>query len=81
MIQLQQLAAMRPSEVVGMRACEIDQSGDVRTYRPELHKNRWRHQDRCIFLGQRAQTLIRPFLNRDPKAYLFSRGVGTMAIC
>ena len=29
MVQIQQLAAMRPGEVVQMRACDIDMSGDI----------------------------------------------------
>jgi integrase len=34
MIQLQRLAAMRPSEVVRMRGCDVDQSQEIWIYRP-----------------------------------------------
>ncbi len=42
MVQLQQLAAMRPGEVVRIQAAKIDMTGDVWVYRPFQHKNRWR---------------------------------------
>ncbi len=72
MIQLQRLGGMRPCEVVVMRACDILRSGDIWIYEPEDHKNRWRGQERKILLGPKAQQILGPFLNRDPKAYLFS---------
>lgn len=72
MIQLQQLAAMRPSEVVEMRGADIDRSGEVWVYEPGRHKNRWRGHARQILLGPRAQQLVEPFLQRAPEEYLFS---------
>jgi integrase len=72
MIQIQQLAAMRPSEVVQMQLCDINQDGEVWIYQPWKHKTRWRDQDRRICLGKKAQAVLRPFMTRDPEAYLFS---------
>ena len=42
MIQVQRLTGMRPCEVVIMRPCDIDMSGEVWVYEPPDHKNRWR---------------------------------------
>ena len=72
MIRVQQLAAMRPCEVVEMRACDIDMSGDVWLFEPFHHKNRWRGHDRHIALGPVAQDLIKPFLKLNTQAFLFS---------
>ena len=72
MIQVQQLAAMRPCEVIAMRACDIDMSGDIWIYRPLSHKNLWRGQDRQIPLGPKAQAILKPFLTLSTVAFLFS---------
>lgn len=72
MIQVQELAAMRPCEVVIMRACDIDMSGDVWIYEPFDHKNRWRGHQRLIPLGPKAQSIIKPFLSLRTESFLFS---------
>ncbi|MGE0537448.1 MAG: tyrosine-type recombinase/integrase [Pirellulales bacterium] len=72
MIQLQRCTGMRPNEVVAMRPCDIDRSGDVWNYEPARHKNQWRGHVRRIPLGPRAQTILTPFLDRPQQAYLFS---------
>ena len=72
MIYVQRIAAMRPCEVVIMRPCDIDMSGDVWIYEPLEHKNRWRGQQRLIPLGPKAQAIIRPFLTLKTDAFLFS---------
>jgi len=38
MIQVQLVTACRPGEVVAMRACDLDTTGEVRTYTPVQHK-------------------------------------------
>jgi integrase len=72
MIQLQRLTGMRSGEVVIMRACDIDMSGEVWLYAPSDHKNKWRGQTKLIPLGPRAQTILKPFLRLETEAYLFS---------
>lgn len=72
MVRLQRLAAMRPCEVVLMRACDIDRSGEIWIYEPYDHKNRWRGHRRLIPLGPQAQAIIRPFLTLKTDAFLFS---------
>jgi integrase len=58
MVRLQLLTGARPSEILQMRAADIERSGKVWTYRPAAHKNSWRGQDRSIYLGPQAQAIV-----------------------
>jgi integrase len=75
MVRLQQLAGMRPGEVIQMRPCDIERGpGPVWTYRPGAFKTE-HHEDaeRIIYLGPKAQEVLLPFLDgREQKAYCFS---------
>jgi integrase len=73
MVQLQRLTGMRPGEVCIMRPSDVDRSNS-RTwiYRPENHKTEHHGIERVVFLGPRAQTILRPFLLRGPAEYCFS---------
>lgn len=77
MVQVQYLAAMRPSEVCAMRVGDIDTSGEVWLYRPESHKGTWREKDRIIAFGPKAIAVLMPFMDRSPDAYLFSPAEST----
>lgn len=70
--ELQVLTGMRPSEVVRMRGCEIDRTGDIWVYSPSCHKTQYLGFQKQVPLGPRAQEILRPFLNRLPEAFLFS---------
>ena len=72
MIQLQRLTGMRPGEVTIMRGCDLDSSGRLWIYTPGFHKTEHHERDRVIYLGPRAQAIIKPFLVDDVNAYLFS---------
>ncbi len=72
MVQLQRLTAMRPGEVVIMRGCDVDTAGLVWAYSPAHHKTEHHGHRRTIYLGPRAQTIVRPFLRPQLGAYLFS---------
>jgi integrase len=74
MARLQLLSCCRPGEVMQMRAIDLTMSGpdSTWTYRPARHKNQHRGLDRVIYLGPRAQEVIKPFLTTDLEAYLFS---------
>lgn len=72
MIRLQLLTGMRPGEVVLMRGGDIDTTGKLWLYHPHRHKSAHHGHAREIYLGPRAQDLIRPFLKSDINAYLFS---------
>jgi integrase len=72
MIELQRLTGMRPGEVCQMRTIDVDRSGAIWTYAPESHKTEHHGRERTIYLGPRAQEVVRPWLRADPSAYLFS---------
>jgi integrase len=72
LIELQWLTGARSGELCTLRPCDIDRSGPVWVYRPRHHKNDHRGQGRLIFLGPKAQSVLRPFLGIPPDAYVFS---------
>ncbi len=72
MIDLQRLTGMRSGEVCVMRTCDLDTAGHVWVYSPEHHKTAWHGHDRTVYLGPKAQDVIRPFLRPDLQAFLFS---------
>lgn len=72
MIDLQLLTGMRPGEVVIMRGVDIDMGGRLWAYTPQYHKTEHHGHARTIYLGPKAQDVIRPFFKPDLAAYLFS---------
>lgn len=72
MIRLQLLTGMRPGEVMQMRMCDIDMSSPIWVYRPLRHKTEHHGRQRVIYLGPKAQVLLRPFLSDDRAAWIFS---------
>ncbi|MFH1109426.1 MAG: site-specific integrase [Planctomycetota bacterium] len=73
LIDLQLLTAARPGELVIMRPIDIDTTGKVWTYAPTTHKTAYRGHGRAIYLGPKAQEVVRPFLaGRGVEAFLFS---------
>jgi integrase len=61
MVLVQRYTGMRPAEVCGMRACDIDRTGPVWLYRPHQHKTRYQGKVRVIAIGPKAQEILRPF--------------------
>jgi integrase len=74
LIDLQLLTGMRPGEACIMRACDLDMSGRSWVYHPKSHKTAHHGFQREIFLGPRAQEIVKPFLKTEWQAYLFSPG-------
>ena len=72
MVQVQRLTGARPGELCQMRGCDLDVSGTVWTYRPRTHKTQHHGRDRIIFIGPRAQDVLRPFLSPDLQSCLFT---------
>jgi len=72
LVQLQVLTGARPGEVLAMRGCDLNTSGRVWEYIPESHKAEHHGRSRIIFLGPRAQAVVREFLKPDLTAFLFS---------
>ena len=60
MIWLQRLTGMRSGELVIMRGCDLDTSGNVWSYAPATHKTEHHGHGKTIFLGPRAQEIIQP---------------------
>jgi integrase len=73
MVELQLLTGARPSEILLMRAAEINRSGRMWLYEPSAHKNAWRGRERLVFIGPKGQEIIRGFLRPGmQERYLFS---------
>lgn len=84
LLTVQYLAGMRPVEACHLRACDIDFGGRVPdgpqfpglwvfVVPPEANKNHHRGKTRHVFLGPKAQEVLKPYLEkRTPEQYLFS---------
>jgi integrase len=78
MVQVQLLTGCRPQDVVQMRMIDVDVTGPVWEYRPRHYKTEHRNEqddpdrERVIFLGPRAQGLLKPHFTTNLSDYLFS---------
>lgn len=72
MVRLQMATGMRSGELCRLRACDIEMSGPVWTYRPPQHKTSYKGKERAVRLGPRAQAIITPLLKPDLTAYIFN---------
>jgi integrase len=71
MVQLQLLCGCRPEEIMIMRGCDLTPEERVWVFEPNLHKNAWRGKGRRVFLGPKAQAIVKEFLRPDSNEYLF----------
>jgi integrase len=72
MVQLQLLTGMRPGEVTMIRAAELDMTGRMWAYAPQSHKTEHHGRNRVVYLGPKAQEVLRPFLKPNLTTYVFS---------
>lgn len=72
MLHVQVLTGMRPGELVIMRWCDIDCSGDVWVYYPAEHKTQDMGFTRAVFLSKPAQEIIKRFPRPDPTKWIFA---------
>jgi integrase len=72
MVRFQHLTGCRPGEVCQLRPMDLDRSGEVWCYRPASHKTEHHGRERIIFIGPKAQAVLRPYLLRDATVYCFS---------
>lgn len=72
LVEFQRLTGCRPGEACRLRVCDIDQTGEVWTYKPEHHKNSHRGTDRVIAIGPKCQAMLRDYFTDNPAEYLFS---------
>ena len=71
MVELQRCTGMRSGEVVIMRTRDIDVSGTIWVYSPAQHKTLVHGHDRRVYLGPRAQEILRPWLRPSLDECLF----------
>jgi integrase len=62
---------MRPGEIVSIHGCDLNMAGKVWEYVPGSHKTSHHGKRRIIFLGPKAQEVVREFLKPDLQAPLF----------
>lgn len=72
LVRVQLLTGARPGELVGLRPCDIDTTGEIWVVRLAHHKTQHLGKVRSLYLGPRGQSVIRPFLLRPADAPLFS---------
>jgi integrase len=74
MVRFQRATGCRPGEVRNVRPTDIDRTSAVWLYRPPQHKTRFVESDagRVIALGENAQAILMPYLNRERSVYCFS---------
>ena len=72
MVRFQRYTGCRPGEVCGIRPCDVDRSPEVWVYRPEHHKTEHHDRARLIFIGPKAQDVLRPYLLRAADSFCFS---------
>ena len=72
MIQLQLHTAARAGEIAILRPCDLDMSGNIWVFTPGDHKTAHLGYERRIYLGPRAQAILRPFILRRTDAFCFS---------
>ena len=72
MVKLQQLTGMRPGEVCSLTPSMIDTSSEVWVANIVAHKTAYRGAERTVYIGPRAQEILKPYLAREADAHLFS---------
>lgn len=73
MILLQGYTGARPGEILNLKAADIDRSGEV--WVVDLsgrHKMAHKGRPRMLFIGPKAQAVLRPILLKAGQGYLFS---------
>lgn len=72
MVRVQRLTGCRPEDVCRLRPSDLDRAGDVWKYTPQSHKTEHHGRERTIFIGPKAQAILKTYLNRLPEEYCFS---------
>ena len=72
MVRFQRLTGCRPGEVCNLRPIDVNRSGNVWAYRLACHKAEHHGRERTVFIGPKAQSVLKPYLLRDPAAFCFS---------
>lgn len=66
MVRIQRLTGCRPGEVCLMRPFDIDRKSNPWVYRPASHKTEHHGRARVIYIGPKAQDILRKYLPDPP---------------
>ena len=72
MVRFQQLVGCRPGELVRITPSMVDRSGDVWKIELTEHKTAYRGKSRTLYVGPKAQAILRPYLLRGADDPCFS---------
>ena len=72
MVSFQRATGARPGEACSIRPGDVDRSDDVWVYRPASHKTEHFDRPQVIFLGPKAQEILKPYLLRPSDQHCFS---------
>jgi integrase len=72
MVRLHQVLGCRPGEIVKITPAMIDTSKAVWSIRLEEHKTAWRGHERVIYVGPKAQAILKPYLSGHRDRVIFS---------
>lgn len=72
MVEFQRLTGCRPAEARFLRPCDIEMSDGVWCYVPAIHKAEHYDRERRVFVGPKAQELLKFWLERGSDEYCFS---------
>jgi integrase len=72
MVRFQRLTGCRPSEVCMIRPGDVDTGKKVWQYLPLEHKSEHHGKQRIVFIGPKAQNILRPYLLRPADSFCFS---------
>jgi integrase len=71
-VRLQLLTGARSGELVIMRTCDLDTAGRIWIYRPGQHKTLHYDRAREVYLGPKAQQMVKPWLRTNLSEFIFS---------
>jgi integrase len=71
LVRLQRVTGARPSEIVGLRPCDLDRSAEVWTYTPAEHKTAAAGHVRTLYFGPVARAILAEFEPARPELPYF----------
>lgn len=72
MVRLHALLGCRPGEICSLTPSMVDTKADVWTITLAEHKTSWRGHERIIYVGPKAQVILKPYLSGQPDMPIFS---------
>ena len=72
---------LRPQTGTGAAPIGDPRAVEVWFFRPEGHKSEHHGKERRVYIGPRAQAILRPYLECDPEGFCFGQGNGRRPYC